>query len=783
MSERADIKQALLKIENEFVKTGTSDPITILEYIAFFMLCRYAGDWDGLEREIAYSSSGNQTIGNSLNSYLTPYSVMRGSDDQLGHLLPPAPTDVPASSLTGIVELVNSIKPGELGKVFNEVLLARTIEMQAGGRYATPRHLPRFMAGLVNLQPQDTVADLACGSGGMLVAARNCKRVVGIEISTNWAHLAFTNLRLNGIDHHDLYLGNTFSFFRPAEIPELQPSIPPFKIVLMNPPFGETIEPELVQAIFEKKLGGRSETLFTRLAYDKVLMDGRMAIMVPSGLLFSTGSGELSLRSELLQKGALRAVISLPKDATQPYSSIPAHVLVIHKRPPIYAKPNDVWLYCARYDGFTSGRNRQPDKAHNDLPAIQAAVSTHLSFKPEEIPPIQIQPVLASETLVAYRLYSPSDIPIKVTRVTGSSVPHFLAEIGQPLNEFWLLAGENLWKIDSEPVHAQIEFLEQVSFAKGIYRFIDDDFKDVSLSCDGVDWKIGKDKTTWATVQPTKQPKNFAAFLVDGEGHFISPLFDFPKMLKDRQPPFYVEFHGEQSALAGHMVVFSKEGIFGKLLSGAGEPMYWFEHPNEPMLYARGKFEFYKTDPRPAYQTDGLSRGCLLDLQGEVLGVVVPAETILATKARDLQPSSYLPEKRIAIDSRSPAELLAKIKIDHTALNERLIRLMGIAELQPIAHKKIPPKVIKPRTIPGSLRGSQKLIWEAVRKKVEAAPGQKHQTPKPFQADDIEINAPTADIQRTLELFERLGLIVRVSYDGVLYYRLLAEGDLVRGAK
>ena len=58
------------------------------------------------------------------------------------------------------------------------------------------------------------------------------------------------------------------------------------------------------------------------------------------------------------------------------------------------------------------------------------------------------------------------------------------------------------------------------------------------------------------------------------------------------------------------------------------------------------------------------------------------------------------------------------------------------------------------------------------------ANGGQYDTPRPFRIEDIGEGLPAADVQRALDLFERMGLVVRVSIEGAPYYRRITERDL-----
>jgi len=109
---------------------------------------------------------------------------------------------------------------------------------------------------------------------------------------------------------------------------------------------------------------------------------------------------------------------------------------------------------------------------------------------------------------------------------------------------------------------------------------------------------------------------------------------------------------------------------------------------------------------------------------------------------------------------------------------------MGIAELKGITKDVLPQEVtiINPAN---DLQGMQATIWNAIQGQVEAFGSLL--TPVPFHAGDIGQAigdmCSVADIQRNLDLFERMGLIVRVSYEDIPFYRLLTKSDVAKGEK
>ena len=268
-------------------------------------------------------------------------------------------------------------KAGGAATLFDQYLLFHLPSMLPGGRYPTPRHLVESILRLAQVEPTHRLADFACGSGGFL--ARREKNedtetalTTGIEISPEWARLAWTNMSLHKLTSPRIEVGNALQVCAPYEALANET----FDRIVMNPPFGEKVDMMLAEQALGQKVGSRSETALTALALSKLTPGGRAAILVPSGLLFANSVGERKLRQWLVDAYCLEAVISLPKDAFQPFSSLQTHLFLLDKIPP--TEQYQTWLIQTEYDGYPSGRSRDltlPPTGPSDLPFVEGIVA------------------------------------------------------------------------------------------------------------------------------------------------------------------------------------------------------------------------------------------------------------------------------------------------------------------------------------------------------------------------------------------------------------------------
>ena len=304
-----------------------------------------------------------------------------------------------------------SQQAGGAGVLFDRSILFRLDTMLAGGRYPTPRHIVRLMTALAKTAGC-TVADVACGSGGLLIHSQGSS-LVGVDISPEWARIARANLRLHK-KQGDIREGNALRVIKSDER---------FERIVMNPPFGEKIESEF---------GTRSETALINLALNHLETGGRAALLAPSGVLFS--SAEDTLRRRLVEEVTLEAIITLPDDAFQPYSALTTHLLLIENKQPV--EKGCTWFLRPVYDGYVSGRGRDlttDPKMPNDLTLVERTVAAFRqppAFQSET--PLAVQPLSENGALLGYVIRPAAGVSLLSVRhlpAQGKEPSLFLLEV------------------------------------------------------------------------------------------------------------------------------------------------------------------------------------------------------------------------------------------------------------------------------------------------------------------------------------------------------------------
>ena len=210
------------------------------------------------------------------------------------------------------------------------------------GEFYTPADVVRTLVEIVDPQPGMSVYDPTCGSGGMLIQTRDYIRECGgnpkdlsllgqESIGTTWS-ICKMNMLLHGISHADIRQEDTIR--RPqhkAENNELQR----YDRVLANPPFSQNYIKKDIEnpgrfAVWMPEKGKKADLMFVQHMLAVLKADGKMATIMPHGVLFRGGE-EKEARRYFIEKGWLDAVIGLPAGLFYG-TGIPACVLVMNKQ-------------------------------------------------------------------------------------------------------------------------------------------------------------------------------------------------------------------------------------------------------------------------------------------------------------------------------------------------------------------------------------------------------------------------------------------------------------------
>ncbi|WP_445368720.1 N-6 DNA methylase [Methylomonas sp. BW4-1] len=222
-----------------------------------------------------------------------------------------------------------------------------------GGEFYTPRSVVRMMVRLIKPELKHDIYDPCCGSGGMLIAAKEFidehgedgrkANLFGQEFNGTVWSIAKMNMLLHGISTANLQNEDTLAEPQHVEGGELMH----FDRVLTNPPFsihwGNTEKDADGKPAWKPKfeaerfpygqvpLGAKKADLMFLQHMLAVTRDGGMvATVLPHGVLFRGGE-EKAIRAGIIEHDLLEAVIGVAPNLFYG-TGIPACILVLRQR-------------------------------------------------------------------------------------------------------------------------------------------------------------------------------------------------------------------------------------------------------------------------------------------------------------------------------------------------------------------------------------------------------------------------------------------------------------------
>jgi type I restriction enzyme M protein len=206
------------------------------------------------------------------------------------------------------------------------------------GEFYTPADVVRTLVEIVDPQPDMSIYDPTCGSGGMLIQTRDYIRESPRPLATragehrhHWS-ICKMNMLLHGIAHADIRQEDTIR--RPQHKSD-DNELRRYDRVLANPPFSQNYIKKDVEypgrfAVWMPEKGKKADLMFVQHMLAVLKADGKMATVMPHGVLFRGGE-EKEARKYFIERGWLEAVIGLPAGLFYG-TGIPACVLVMNKK-------------------------------------------------------------------------------------------------------------------------------------------------------------------------------------------------------------------------------------------------------------------------------------------------------------------------------------------------------------------------------------------------------------------------------------------------------------------
>lgn len=284
--------------------------------------------------------------------------------------------------LRQVINVIDEIDFGDYNEshAFGEIYETILKELQSAGssgEFYTPRAVTDFMAKMIEPKIGETMADLACGTGGFITSwlkelhqkvetvadeEAYSSSIYGIEKKQFPYMLAVTNMLLHDLDVPRIYHDNTLL----RDVLDYTDD-DKFDVILMNPPYGGSEKAD-VKSHFPSDLAS-SETadLFMSVIMYRLKEKGRAAVILPDGFLFGTDNAKLNIKKKLLNEFNLHTIIRLPSSVFSPYTSITTNILFFDKTGPT----KETWIYrLDKPEGYKNFSKTKPMKLEHFEPVI-----------------------------------------------------------------------------------------------------------------------------------------------------------------------------------------------------------------------------------------------------------------------------------------------------------------------------------------------------------------------------------------------------------------------------
>ena len=315
------------------------------------------------------------------------------------------------------------------------------------GEFYTPAEVVRTLVEIVEPAPGMSAYDPTCGSGGMLIQTRDYIREGGGDprdlslhgqesIGATWS-ICKMNMLLHSIDHADIRQEDTL---RKPQHKDENNELRRYDRVLANPPFSQNYIRKDIEypgrfSVWMPEKGKKADLMFVQHMLAVLKADGKMATVMPHGVLFRGGE-EREARRHFIQRGYLEAIIGLPAGLFYG-TGIPACVLVMNKQ---NAEDRKHIVFINADRGYREGKAQNFLRAE-DISRIVHAYRTLSSGAQDEIPAyarrVPVEEIAAEDFNCNIRRYvdnAPPPQPHDVRAHLHGGVP--LAEV-DALEHFW----------------------------------------------------------------------------------------------------------------------------------------------------------------------------------------------------------------------------------------------------------------------------------------------------------------------------------------------------------
>lgn len=293
------------------------------------------------------------------------------------------------ASLERLINKINSqhwlgLDIKQKGTLFESVLIKHAQTMKTdSAEFPTPRVLVRAIIDVLKPNPEQTIYDPACGTGGFFIVAHDHiinnftldrdekarlkqESFRGMDISDRQVRFCLMNLMMHGVTDEEKTIISDDSLAK--ENPDH------FDFVLVDPPFGKKGSISKSQKeVYERQdfwvTTSDKHLNFLQHVYSLLKINGKAAIIVPDNVLFAKGSGE-TVRKKLMESCDLHTILRLPTGILHKPNS-KANVLFFDRkkaRSDGNAWTSKIWIYDMRTNSnFTPKENPIRDSDFTDF--------------------------------------------------------------------------------------------------------------------------------------------------------------------------------------------------------------------------------------------------------------------------------------------------------------------------------------------------------------------------------------------------------------------------------
>ncbi|MFF9783276.1 N-6 DNA methylase [Streptomyces nigrescens] len=362
------------RVRGAGVKT---DYVNLLASLAFLRACAPAA-WAGLLRAAPPRRSPEEAgrllrrVGDAADEALRSLGILPGLGRSLDRLRPGSYAD-----LQHVIRLSNDLGP----EAFR--LLLEQYEEHAGltsSEFFTPRAVTRMMAELLVREEDErlTICDPYMRGGELLTSAVEAVRDAGcpaapLTVCGTGSHeetlrLAGMHLMLHGVRAR-LHIGSGAPWNEPG-----RPSVTADRI-LLNPPFNARGSALHTKASGQWPYGppppGSDHFAWVQDVLGKLNPGGRAAVLMPNNALSSDSRQERGIRRNLVERGALECIITLPAKLFRD-TAIPVSVWLLRHAP---GRSRQILFVDARQMGVMESRTRRL-LTEDDTSAVVRAVES-----------------------------------------------------------------------------------------------------------------------------------------------------------------------------------------------------------------------------------------------------------------------------------------------------------------------------------------------------------------------------------------------------------------------